>query len=101
MRVYAIGVIYSWNAAVDGFSYHYAPAGNGRYRLGTRYMRVYDLASSSPMTDACSNNVVLMLTCWADRRGPGGNTIVPDVDQDGDGYFSRWNDSNDANPYVH
>jgi hypothetical protein len=101
VRVYAIGLIHGWNAAVDGFSFHYAPAGNGRYRLGTRYMTVYNLASSSPMTDACSKNPALMLTCWADPRGPGGNTIVPDVDQDGDGYFANWNDSNDGNKYIH
>jgi hypothetical protein len=44
------------------------------------------------MTIACSNNPALMLACWADRRGSGGNTIVPDVDQDGDGYFANWND---------
>ncbi len=42
-----------------------------------------------------------MLACWADRRGPGGNTVVPNVDQDGDGYFANWNDANDANKYVH
>jgi hypothetical protein len=101
VRVYAIGLIYSWNAAVDGFSYHYAPAGNGRYRLGTRYLTVYNLASPSPITTACSTNPALMLACWADRRGPGGNTVVPNVDQDGDGYFANWNDSNDNNKYVH
>jgi len=104
VRVYAIGLIYDWNAAVAGFSFHYAPAGNGRYHLGTRYLRVYDLAGSSRMTDACGDesNPALMLACWADRRGPGGgNTIVPDVDQDGDGYFANWNDANDGNPYIH
>jgi hypothetical protein len=100
VRVYAIGLIYSWNAAVDGFSYHYAPAGNGRYRLGTRYLTVYNLASPSPITTACSANPALMLTCWADRRGPGGNTVVPNVDNDGDGYFARWNDPDDNNKYI-
>ena len=95
-----LGLIYSWNAAVDGFSYSYAPAGNGRYRLGTRYLTVYNLATPSPITTACSTNPALMLACWADRRGPGGNTVVPNVDQDGDGYFANWNDSNDNNKYV-
>ena len=100
VRVYAIGLIYSWNAAVDGFSYNYAPAGNGRYRLGTRYLTVYNLASPSPITNACSTNPALMLACWADRRGPGGNTVVPNVDRDGDGYFANWNDPDDSNKYI-
>ena len=100
VRVYAIGLIYSWNAAVDGFSYYYAPAGGGRYRLGTRYLTVYNLASPSPITNACSTSAALMLTCWADRRGPGGNTVVPNVDQDHDGYFANWNDPNDGNKYI-
>jgi hypothetical protein len=41
-----------------------------------------------------------MLTCWADRRGPGANTVVPNVDNDGDGYFANWNDPNDGNKYI-
>jgi hypothetical protein len=101
VRVYAIGLIYSWNVAVDGFSYHYAPAGNGRYRLGTRYLTVYNLATPSPITNACSTSAAMMLACWADQRGITGDTVVPNVDHDGDGYFANWDDADDNNKYIH